>query len=420
MSPIHADVVARREELAREFRAAQPFRHVVIDGFFDPDFCGRLLVEFPRFEERYALNEMGAVGGKAVRMDVRDISPTYRALDRWIQTPEFLALIGHVTGIPDLLYDVDYVGGGTHENVHGQGLDPHVDFNFHPGTKWHRRLNLIVYFNPEWDETWGGALELHSNPWDTPGNRKRQVQPLLNRCVIFETTESSWHGFPRIELPEPRRDLTRKSFAIYLYTRERPAQESAPPHATVYVPDVLPDDVAAGATLSATQVAEIDRRFAQLRGQLRFLYEREKDFTLQIESLERALAEARGAARVPLQGFAIQPRPPEGLWPDHWAGRNVTFAFEPTRSARHIEFDLWVPDQLDGPQVLELRVGAEHVSETLKPGARRRVRIVLPRWSGGAIEVAIAASRAWSPKASGASADERELAFKLIGAELGQ
>ena len=76
MSPIHADVLARRDQLARDFRDAEPFRHVAIDGFLDPAFCRALLDEFPRFEDRYALNETGAVGGKAVRMDVREISET--------------------------------------------------------------------------------------------------------------------------------------------------------------------------------------------------------------------------------------------------------------------------------------------------------------------------------------------------------
>ena len=136
---IRYDILSRAGAFASSFRAAQPFRHVVIENFLDTSACERILADFPRFEDRYALNEMGEVGGKAVRMNVRDISDAYRDLDCYLQTREFLDFVSAVTGIPDLLYDPDYIGGGTHENRDGQGLDQHVDFNFHPGTRWHRR-----------------------------------------------------------------------------------------------------------------------------------------------------------------------------------------------------------------------------------------------------------------------------------------
>jgi Rps23 Pro-64 3,4-dihydroxylase Tpa1-like proline 4-hydroxylase len=418
MSIIHPEVLASRAQHARALREAQPFRHVVIDGFLDPQFCERVLSDFPRFEDKYALNEMGQVGGKAVRMDVRDISDTFRTLDRHIQTPEFLDLVSEITGIPELLYDADYVGGGTHENVHGQGLDPHVDFNYHPGTRTHRRLNLIVYLNHEWDAAWGGALELHSDPWNERGNQVKRVQPLFNRCVIFETNEVSWHGFQRIVLPEERRTLSRKSFAIYLYTRDRPPAETAASHATIYVPDTRPADVAEGTTLTRAQVADLDQRFGHLRGQLRFLYERERHFTAQIVALERALADSRAAFKIDLQGFAVQPRGASGVWPDGWAAQVMSFAFTPTRRARELVLDLWVPPKLGGEQVLRITVGKRAVEETIRAGSRRTLQLPIASGTGETVEVWIDASRAWSPKASGESEDERALAYKIVAASL--
>ena len=288
MNPLAPSVTDRLDQLHDQFNQAQPFRHLVIDQFFQTDYARQLQSEFPNFEERFALNEMGKLGGKAVRPDLPDLSETYAGLDAYIQSPEFLQTISRITGIPDLLYDPDYVGGGTHENVHGQGLSPHVDFNYLPKTQWHRRLNLIIYMNDEWKQEWGGCLDLHKNPWNHELDEVQTVLPLFNRCVIFETNEISWHGFERIELPESERHRSRRSIAIYLYTRERPAEETAPSHGTIYVPPGLPRGLQSGQTLAHEDYLELRRRFAQLKGQLKFLYERELETSRQIAEMSAA------------------------------------------------------------------------------------------------------------------------------------
>nr|MDX1627013.1 2OG-Fe(II) oxygenase [Wenzhouxiangellaceae bacterium] len=152
------------DELRRRFDSALPFRHLVLDSFFEPDFAERLIEAFPSFDERLAMNENGEVGAKCVHQRLPDLGPPWRELDDIVRSPDFLEWLGAVTGIPGLRYDPDYFGGGTHENRHGQELDPHVDFNRHPTTGLHRRLNLIVYLNREWDDAWGGAIDFHADP----------------------------------------------------------------------------------------------------------------------------------------------------------------------------------------------------------------------------------------------------------------
>lgn len=254
---IDAGVLSRCDELRQSWQHAEPFRHLVIDGFFEPSICRRLLDNFPQFEDRHALNEFGDVGGKAVVEDLGGVSPDYARLNEYLRSESFLAEISRLTGIDDLLPDPEHYGGGTHENRHGQELDPHVDYNYIHGGKLHRRLNLIVYLNEEWSDEWGGSLELHSDPWEPDTDRIRLVTPLFNRAVIFETNEHSWHGFRKIALPADKQHLSRKSIAIYLYTRTRPEDEVAPPHGTFYVQRHLPEYMQPGHVLSQTDVNEL-------------------------------------------------------------------------------------------------------------------------------------------------------------------
>ena len=275
---LHPAVRGRMEDLRRQFAAARPFRHVVIEPFLNPEFCARLMAEFPAFQARNALNESGQAGRKAVVPELARIGDAYRSFDRLMRDREFLKLMGRITGIPDLLYDPDYVGGGTHENLDGQELDAHVDFNYHPSRPWHRRLNLIVFLNEEWDAAWGGCLELLRDPWATDEDAHQEVVPLANRAVIFETTEASWHGFRRIRLP-PGKQLSRRSAAVYFYSRRRPADQTAPAHGTVYYQRPLPEHIRAGHTLSEEDAAEVQTLLTRRDQTIQFLYQRELKFS---------------------------------------------------------------------------------------------------------------------------------------------
>ncbi len=297
---VNLELFRQQARLADAFAAGQPFRHVVIDHFFQPEFCQQLLDNFPSFKEELAVTEDGNIGNKAVHEHISKLAAPYPELDRVVQSQQFLDLVSAITGISGLKYDPYYFGGGTHENRHGQELDPHIDFNYHPKTDQHRRLNLIVYLNHDWQQEWGGALSLHTDPYLPPRlDRSKAVIPLFNRCVVFETSEYSWHSFDRIALPADKRHLSRKSFALYLYTDERPKAETGPHHSTVYVNRHLPAHIRGGKVLSEEDYQTVERLVAirdqhlkRLYGYIASLSEEAHEANKYVDCLKREAAKA--------------------------------------------------------------------------------------------------------------------------------
>jgi Rps23 Pro-64 3,4-dihydroxylase Tpa1-like proline 4-hydroxylase len=284
-------VIEQASLLQQKFESARPFKHLVIEGFLNTDVAESLLLDFPAFDPKRALNEFGEVGKKAVNEHIESLSPSYAAVADYLKSAAFLKLMSDLTGIPNLLPDADMYGGGTHENRHGQELDAHVDFNYDPKTKLHRRLNLLVYLNREWDESWGGSIELHSNPRKPDENEITSFTPLLNRAVIFETNEYSWHGFQRINLPVDKRHLSRKSLSIYLYTKTRPQHEIVPEHGTFYVQRPLPSRIQPGRAVTTADVEELKSLLAQRDGWIEHYHRIELRVSSQMGEFQQRIRE---------------------------------------------------------------------------------------------------------------------------------
>ncbi len=280
------------DQAKAQFSTAQPFGHVIINDFFKPEFCQKLLDEFPDFKDKDAVDENKTVGKKAVVQTVPQIGSSYKSLDHLVKSEAFLDMVATITGIPKLIYDPHYIGGGTHNNLDGQELDPHVDFTHHPITSHHRRLNLIVYLNHEWSGNWGGNIEFHKNPrLDPQQDEIISIEPLFNRAVIFETHNHSWHGFPPINLPEDKQHLSRKSFALYYYTNKR--QEPVEPHSTIYVERPLPARFQEGLELTDADVQELAASLARRDQHLARLYQNITAQTIEISKLKTEVLRAK-------------------------------------------------------------------------------------------------------------------------------
>jgi hypothetical protein len=195
--------------------------------------------------------------------DASHFPPPIRRLHELLASPGFLQQVEAITGIDALEADPDLFGGGMHMTGPAGRLDVHVDFNFYEERQLHRRLNILVYLNDTWPEEWGGAIEL----WDAAVSRLQQsFTPRLNRCVLFETSDISYHGVSPVTCPP---DRVRKSFAAYYYTRSAPAGWDGTMHDTVF--RARPTERLRGGVLMPAEKLrrELSRRFIDMKQTLK-------------------------------------------------------------------------------------------------------------------------------------------------------
>lgn len=111
--------------------------------------------------------------------------------------------------------DPYFTGGGLNITERGGLLDVHVDGNYHDASGLNRRVNAILYLNPNWEKDWGGEFGLYDNKGE---NLVKKISPINNRLIVFDTNDFSFHGLPE-PLNFPKGQF-RRSIILYYYTKE--------------------------------------------------------------------------------------------------------------------------------------------------------------------------------------------------------
>lgn len=226
----HENFAKNLEKHKQDWNSKTPFRYLVVENFLKPEKAEELLASYPTVD--HGVWDGTTYINQKNKFQQREFAENsvFTEIFKELNDPSFLKDVSFITGIEELIPDHKLFGGGLHQSINGAFLDVHVDYNIHPETKLHRRLNILVYMNKDWHEQYEGYLQL----WDMDkkvmiGN----IAPLFNRMVMFETNEISFHGHPK-PLKTPQ-GVTRKSLAAYYYTNTRPEREVAQEHNTIYV-----------------------------------------------------------------------------------------------------------------------------------------------------------------------------------------
>jgi Rps23 Pro-64 3,4-dihydroxylase Tpa1-like proline 4-hydroxylase len=215
------------DRLSTEFQAAQPFNHVVIDNFFNETQLNQVLEEMQKdnFDDWDKRNHAEVqVKWRSNWHDDADVPPVTFSLIQYLNSGNFLRFLNKLTGLTGLIADPYLTGGGFNQTNRDGLLAIHADGNWHDLMGVHRRLNVIVYLNPEWQQDWNGNLELWSKtPDNLPDKCVKTIAPLFNRMCVFRTDDFSFHGHPSpLSCPE---DVSRRSLILYYYTNTRPVEE---------------------------------------------------------------------------------------------------------------------------------------------------------------------------------------------------
>jgi len=222
-------LAALGESRSADYAKADPFPHAVLDNFLPQAVADEILDSFPDKSSEEWLKFQNAREKKSANNNDALMPPYIRHILGQFNSGAMCSFIEKLTGINGIIPDPYFWGGGQHQIEPGGYLKVHADFNWHDRLNLDRRVNLLLYMNKDWEESYGGHLEL----WDTKMEKcVQRILPIFNRCAIFSTTSDSFHGHPEpLSCPHGR---FRKSLALYYYTQGRPENEKNETHSTLF------------------------------------------------------------------------------------------------------------------------------------------------------------------------------------------
>ncbi|MEM1150188.1 MAG: 2OG-Fe(II) oxygenase [Pseudomonadota bacterium] len=220
---------------AEAYQSGEPYHHICIDSFLPMDVIEKVRADIATLPD--AERSFDGAQERFKSQYMPDRLPDFsRHLFQTFNSLPFIQFLEEMTGIKGLIPDPYYIGAGIHKTLTGGHLDIHADFNLHSKMKVERRLNVLIYLNPEWKEEYGGSFEIWDKKMET---KMASFPPTENRMVCFSTASDTFHGNPEpVNHPD---GVARQSIALYYYTATWDSSRKA--HSTLFKPRPGSQDV---------------------------------------------------------------------------------------------------------------------------------------------------------------------------------
>ena len=221
-----------------------PFSHVVVDDFLQSDTLPKILTEVNRLRDADAQSKVidPLYPHEFNKYAFNSNYDTYlKQLFIELNSTDFIKHIERITGVNNIICnELSLHGTGIHR-IRSNGFSQlHTDFNtYHSKNRiLDRRVNLLIYLNPDWKSDYKGQLCLCDKNTNMCA---KKIDPIMNRCVIFNTTNSSIYGMPEtLNVPN---DGASQYISVYYYTEKTQGDkevdfEGSPPRGTTWYSNI--------------------------------------------------------------------------------------------------------------------------------------------------------------------------------------
>lgn len=179
----------RKTSLQRDFFSSGQIKHFIVDDLLNEDEVRKIYNAFPKKEEMLPATSLR--GHKYVATQMNLYNPLLEEILYAFQDHRVVSLLAEIIKTDQLLPDPYLYGSGISLMNKGSFLNPHLDNSHDQNRQNYRVLNALYYVTPNWEESFGGNLEL----WHQGLKQKQQmIWSKFNRLVVMVTTQTSLHS----------------------------------------------------------------------------------------------------------------------------------------------------------------------------------------------------------------------------------
>ncbi|MGX7668390.1 2OG-Fe(II) oxygenase [Flavobacterium pedocola] len=179
-----------RAFLKEQFDASKgQIGYFFLDDVLPEDFVMEIYSAFPKPEQMVLKKSLRENKYIAAQMD--QYAPLLEEVIYAFQDKRVVEMIAGICEIESPVPDENLYAGGISLMAHKQFLNPHLDNSHDKDRNLWRVLNLLYYVTPNWEESYGGNLEIWPN-----GLEKEQItiHSKFNRLAVMATHNQSLHS----------------------------------------------------------------------------------------------------------------------------------------------------------------------------------------------------------------------------------